>query len=108
MDQKAQSQLLKDSEQVRITQSSPFSQPALGFIAETGEPVRITHLGDAAGMSPVYNVVDSSGKSGWVSQSKVRIIDPNFLPTSPDAIEGLLQATESYGQSSRVGAGSGR
>ena len=45
-----------------------------------GELVRVIGQGDAEGMSPVSQVVDATGKSGWVPASKVRIIDPRFLP----------------------------
>lgn len=46
------------------------------------EPVRISHLGDVEGMSPVFLVIDSEGSTAWVPQAEVTITDPDYLPTT--------------------------
>lgn len=70
---------------VKLTFASPFPKPAHALYQ--GETVRVTHLGDAEGMSPVYNIVDSQGKSRWVSQSEVQIVDTGFLPIGQETLE---------------------
>lgn len=93
---------LNPSTKVTLNTSSPFSQPAQGIHRETGEPVTITHVGDAEGMSPVYNVVDSLGQSGWVPQSDIQIIDPNFLPASAQAIQSVRDALTGASQQQKT------
>lgn len=54
-----------------------------------GEPVRISHLADAEGMSPVFLIIDSSGKTAWVPQREVTITDSDYLPSSSQSSGGL-------------------
>lgn len=74
---------------VRITFASSFPK-AVHAIFE-GELCRITHAGDAEGMSPCYNVVDSQGQSAWVPQSQVRIVDQDYLPITQEALGALTE-----------------
>jgi hypothetical protein len=72
---------LSKAQKVKVTHSSAFSDgPCYGLLE--GEPVTITHVGDAEGMSPVYLVIDTNGRSAWVAQDSVVITDQRFLPTS--------------------------
>lgn len=80
-----------ESSKTKVTNSSPFMRPVYG--SHGGEPVTITHVGDAEGMSPVFLVVDSAGRTAWVRQSDVTITDPSLIPTKLD--EALASSTRS-------------
>lgn len=93
-------------QKVELTFATSFQKPALAVFRNptSGETelVKISHAGDARGMSPVYNVVDAQGQSAWVPQGQVQIIDDEYLPISPEAFESLRQATSGLtGSSSR-------
>lgn len=75
----------------RLTFAAPFSKPVNGV--HDGELVKITHTGDADGMSPVYNIVDKQGQSAWVSQSDVTITDQDFLPLGQEVAESISSAS---------------
>lgn len=62
---------------VKVTALSPFTHPLQGQLQ--GETVRITHLGDAEGMSPVYFVIDSRGNGAWVETGAVKITDSGLV-----------------------------
>lgn len=74
----------------KVTFASPFSKPLQGVY--DGEPVRITHVGDAEGQSPVYLVIDQTGRSSWKKQEEVQITDTDFLPTSLESLKGISQS----------------
>lgn len=81
---------------VELTFASSFSRPVDAIYQ--GETVKISHVGDAEGMSPVYLVVDSQGQSAWVPQAQVTIIDKNFLPLGQETID-LIAGQQGRGQS---------
>lgn len=91
---------LDKAKKVKITAASPFTQgPCYGSL--DGEPVTITHVGDAEGLSPVYLVFDSNGRSAWVSQESVVVTDPRFLPTSVDEAISSSRTRTPAGMTSR-------
>lgn len=80
-------------QQIKLTFAAPFSMPAQGRYQN--EPVRITHLGDAEGFSPVYHVVDGDGRSRWVPQNEVQITDLTLLPAAQETLDRLTSSTSS-------------
>lgn len=90
---------MDQTSKVKLTFAAPFSKPVHGL--HDGEPVRITHLGDAEGMSPVYNIVDSQGRSQWVSQSEIQIVDSGFLPMGQETLDLITGRSESSSQTER-------
>lgn len=89
-----------------LTFASSFSKPV--HAAYQGESVRITHVGDAQSMSPVFLIIDSQGQSAWVPQSEVRIIDTDYLPSSQDALNTVTAESKGLRTSSMQPAGSSR
>ena len=76
---------MQQNQRISVRNASPFSQPLFAQTS-TGESVRITHVGDAEGYSPVYLCIDSKGKSGSVKQSEVTILDSSVLSNPTQAL----------------------
>jgi hypothetical protein len=72
---------------------APFSKAI--HAVHDGEPVRITAVGDLEGYSPAYLIVDQDGQSSWQQQSKVQVVDPDFLPLSREALATIARALAS-------------
>lgn len=72
---------------VKLNFASPFQKPLHAIYED--EVVKVSHVGDAEGMSAVVFVIDSQGQSAWVPQAQVTIVDPDYLPTSPEALASL-------------------
>ena len=85
-----QSQKSKSSieDKLELTFASPF-YPRPAHAIWRDQTVRVTHLGDAAGMSPVFCIVDSSGRSQWVRQSEVEITDHERLLSEREELDKL-------------------
>lgn len=86
---------LKSNESVKVTSSAPFHRPlqAVYTGGPNREEVKVTHLGDADGMSPVYFVIDSTGRGLWVSQSDVQILDDEITVSQGSASQASRQAS---------------
>ena len=57
-----------------------------------GQPVRIAAVGDLEGYSPAYLLIDQQGKSDWVRQAEVTVVDPDFLPLSRESLTSIATA----------------
>lgn len=71
---------LKQGQSARITNSSSFHRPLEATYKD--EPVKVTHVGDAEGMSPVCLVIDAEGRSAWVRQSDLQFTDQELFTPS--------------------------
>lgn len=90
-------------QKIKVNNASRFGKP-VHAVLDGSEPVRVTHVGDAEGMSPVYLCIDAQGKSEWRAQSDVRFTDPDFLPIGQESIEGLRSNTSSSAYPSAAGS----
>lgn len=95
----------------RLTFASSFRKPALAvFTSPSGETelVRVSHVGDAEGSSPVYNIVDDQGQSAWVPQAQVKIIDQDYLPISRSSVDAITQNVRGLSGTATAGSSSSR
>jgi len=78
----------------KILQTSTFENPRYGLLQHengTTESVRLLGLDDVDGKSPCYRFIGDDLVTRWESTPKFRVVDPNCLPASKEALHTMGQ-----------------
>jgi hypothetical protein len=65
-----------------------FHNPFVAIL-KNQQPVKILAIGDEAGKSPVFLIVDEQGRSTWQSVTECRIIDSVAIPYTVETLRAL-------------------